>query len=419
MTINALDNHPNTQTCPNRRKKFRAPTRSPPWRRVALLNLLPNLPPKSIHGITSKLEPRVRAVISVSVDYSKPTTTLTLPTTVNGVLTLNNGLKITAPPASGFPSPQLGQSVWRNVALSLRDKWPQKEGPKAWAQTFRAQYEDNAQMTNIKMRNLIAQVIGEAAASSLLISTPSVEEDLYERLPPPYHFLISGIPQTAITRLTGLGVCSSPDITCFFIPYTQPLPNYICTLERFTYPDCEESNTEIAMLVKQTICMHPDISHFIHNHIPSPDAEAAIRTIDSIRVSSLNVAVSRTISHTVWNIYVGSLPNLSLKDYFEWTNRICNLQFASEDYGTGLVRSEEKQFLCTGCKSYDHPTGLCPFLKIIGWFGPSSSTSDDTSNASLDNRTHNANNPKGNYTRGGRGMVNRGRGRGKRGRGLN
>lgn len=194
----------------------------------------------------------MRAVISVSVDYSKPTTTLTLPTTVNGVLTLNNGLKITAPPASGFPSPQLGQSVWRNVALSLRDKWPQKEGPKAWAQTFRAQYEDNAQMTNIKMRNLIAQVIGEAAASSLLISTPSVEEDLYERLPPPYHFLISGIPQTAITRLTGLGVCSSPDITCFFIPYTQPLPNYICTLERFTYPDCEESNTEIAMLVKQT-----------------------------------------------------------------------------------------------------------------------------------------------------------------------
>ncbi|KAG1863875.1 hypothetical protein F4604DRAFT_1683499 [Suillus subluteus] len=84
---------------------------------------------------------------------------------VNGVLTLDNGLKITAPPTGGFPSPQLGQSVWRNIALSLQERWPQKEGPKAWACIFRAKYEDNAQMTNIKMLNLIALIIGEAAAS--------------------------------------------------------------------------------------------------------------------------------------------------------------------------------------------------------------------------------------------------------------
>ncbi|KAG2744730.1 hypothetical protein P692DRAFT_20820970 [Suillus brevipes Sb2] len=337
---------------------------------------------------------------------------------VNGVLTLSNGLRLTAPPAGGFPTPQLGQSVWRNVALALRDKWPQKEGPKAWARTFRAQYEENAQMTNIKMRNLIALIIGEAAASSLLISTPSAEGELFERLQPPYNFLISGVPQSAITRLTGLGVCSSPDITCFFIPYNQPLPKYICTLERFTFPDCEGSNSGIAALVKQTIRMHPNISHFIHQHIPSPDAEAAIKAIDSIRVTSLSIAVSRNLSHTVWNIYVDSPPNLSLKDYFEWSNLIRDLQFTSEDYGTGLVRSEDRQFLCTGCKSYDHPTGLCPFPKILGWFGPATSTNDDTSNVSLDNRAHTSQNSRGNPNRGGRGLVGRGRGRGKRGRGL-
>ncbi|KAG1789815.1 uncharacterized protein HD556DRAFT_1311014 [Suillus plorans] len=335
--------------------------------------------------------------------------------TVNGVITLHNGLKITAPPTGGFPSPQLGQSVWRNVAPALRERWPQKAGPKPWVRTFRAKYEDNMQMTNIKMRNLIALTIGETAAAPLLLSTPSAEGDLYERLPPPYHFLISSISQPAVTRLTGLGICSSPEITCFFIPYNQPLPNYICTLERFTLPDCAESNAEIASLVKQTIHMHPNISLFIHDHIPTPNAEAAIKVMNSIRIASLTIAVSRTISHTVWNVYADSLPNMSLKDYFEWTNLIRNLQFASEDYGTGLVQSEEKQFLCTGCKSYDHPTGLCPFPKVLGWFGPVSAT-EDTANASLDNRTNN-NQSRGNSSRGGRGTVGRGRGCGRRGRG--
>lgn len=329
---------------------------------------------------------------------------------------MNNGLKITAPPPGGFLSPQLGQSVWRNVALALREKWPQKAGPKAWVRTFRAKYEDNAQMTNIKICNLITLTVGEAAATSLLLSTPSAEGELYERLPPPYHFLISDIPQTAITRLTGLGVCSSPEITCFFIPFDQPLPNYICTLERFTLPDCTESNAEIAHLVKQTIRMHPHISLFIHDHIPTPDAEAAIKVINSIRITSLTVATSRTTSHTTWNVYADSLPNMSLKDYFEWTNLIRNLQFASEDYGTGIVRLEDKQFLCTGCKSYDHPTGLCPFPKVLGWFGPVS-TIEDTANASLDNRTNN-NQPQGSSFRGGRGTVGRGRGHGRRGRGI-
>ncbi|KAG1766765.1 hypothetical protein EDD22DRAFT_950344 [Suillus occidentalis] len=74
-------------------------------------------------------------------------------------------------------------------------------------------------MINIKMRNLIALIIGEVVASSLLISTPSTEGELFECLQPPYNFLISGIPKSTITRLTELGVCFSPDITCFFIPY--------------------------------------------------------------------------------------------------------------------------------------------------------------------------------------------------------
>ncbi|KAG1779308.1 hypothetical protein EV702DRAFT_1043777 [Suillus placidus] len=319
------------------------------------------------------------------------------------------------PPTGGFPTPQLGQSVWRNVAPTLRERRPQKESPKAWACTFCTKYEENAQMTTIKMCNVIALIIGETVATSLLISTPSAEGELYERLPPPYHFLISGIPQNTISRLTGLGVCSTPEITCFFIPFAQLLPNYICTLEHFTFPDCKESNTAIVDLVKHTIRIHPNTLQFIHRNIPSPDAKAAIRTINSICVTSLNIAVARSITHTMWNVQVDSPPNLSLKEYFEWTNLICDLQFASEDYGTGLVHSEDRQFLCTGCKSYDHPSGLCPYPKLLGWFGPTASTNKDMSNVSLDNRINTTRG--GTPQHGGRGYTGRGRGRSRCSRG--
>ncbi|KAG2037392.1 hypothetical protein BDR03DRAFT_1010861 [Suillus americanus] len=74
---------------------------------------------------------------------------------------------------------------------------------------------------------------------------------------------------------------------------------------------------------------------------------------------------------TVWNVYVECPPELELQDYFAWTNLIRQIQFYSEDYGIGSVQSDERQFMCVGCKSFDHATGLCPYPKIPGWFGPS------------------------------------------------
>ncbi|KAG2337478.1 hypothetical protein BDR05DRAFT_1005034 [Suillus weaverae] len=72
-------------------------------------------------------------------------------TIANSVLTLERAFKITAPPLGGFPTPQLGQSVWHNVAQTLCKKWPQKDGPKVWVCTFCAQHEENAQATVAKL----------------------------------------------------------------------------------------------------------------------------------------------------------------------------------------------------------------------------------------------------------------------------
>ncbi|KIJ65256.1 hypothetical protein HYDPIDRAFT_167498 [Hydnomerulius pinastri MD-312] len=291
---------------------------------------------------------------------------------VTGTRTLASGLVITAPPKGGFPKPQLGEPIWRNVSATQKLKWPQKKGPKAWVCVFRATYEPNAQATVEKLRDIIPKIVGSQLAQNLVLSTPTAETALHERLPPPYHFLISGLLEEQIVTLLELEMCSCKEVTCFFIPYEMPLPTYIRTLENFSFPDNENSNIEIADIVKKTIRAQSDIMSFIHNHIETPDAEAAIKAVDTIRVTSLRVtATSNLGKRTIWNVYCDSPPKFTVELYYKWTALIRGLSFVSEDNGTAAVRLRDCQFKCIQCKPFDHPTWACPFNRLQGWFGPS------------------------------------------------
>lgn len=168
----------------------------------------------------------------------------------------------------------------------------------------------------MKLKLAITKIVGESDAASPVVSTPTAAVELIECLPPPWHFLISGILPEVVERLLNLHVCSSADISCFFIPFEQPLPTYTFTLENFSFPDSEASNLTIADIVKETLRANPDVLQFIHDNIPIPDAEAALRTLDSVRVSSLNIALNKSAKETVWNIYFDSPPNFSLTQYF-------------------------------------------------------------------------------------------------------
>lgn len=331
---------------------------------------------------------------------------------LKGVMTLDNGLKLTSAPSGGFHVPQLGDSVWRNIAPSLQAKWVQKPGAKAWVRLYRAKYEENAQSTVAKLRNVITQLIGASRATDIIISPPTADEALYERFSQPWHLLVSGLPAEAIDLLTSLAVCATTDVTCFFVPFEQPLPTYICTIENMTFQDSTRSNLLIAELVRKVLRDNAEVSSFINSHIIAPTATTASRAIDSIRVSSLNIATSRSSMLTVWNIYCDAPPPFSLEDYYLWSALIRSLRFPSDDYGTGVPRLQDKQFTCAGCKSLDHPTGLCPLPATPGWLGPSNAAAkEDLSMTSLDTRS---NNPSHNGFK--RGST---RGRGTRGRGSN
>lgn len=338
---------------------------------------------------------------------------------LKGIMTLDNGLKLTAAPYDGFPIPQLGESVWRNIPADIQTCWSQKPGAKAWVRLFRARFEENAQSTVAKLRNVITQLIGSQRATNLLISPPTAEEPIYQRFAPPWHFLVSGIPVEAIELLTSLTICATVEVTCIFVQFEQPAPTYICTIENFTFQDSDKSNLLIAKIVQDTLRECPEIVEFIYHHIPSSNSLTVTNALNSIRVTSMNIAISKSESLTVWNVYCDNPPNFSLEDFFMWAALIRGLRFPSDDYGTGLPRLNDRQFVCVGCKSLDHPTGLCPLPNIPGWLGPSStSPKEDLSMTTFDARRHGPSGDTKTSARGtnrGRGIRGRGSSRGGRG----
>ncbi|KAI6008449.1 hypothetical protein EDC04DRAFT_2610992 [Pisolithus marmoratus] len=223
-------------------------------------------------------------------------------------------LEVTPTPPGGFPVPQIGCSVWKNINHMVRASWTTKLGPKVWARVWKARYKDDHQPTLTKIQTLVEKI-------------------------------------------------ARPDVA-------TTLRTYLCTLENFALPCTTDANNAIAGIVQTTLLCDCEGISFIEDWLENPSTGAVERAIKSIYASSFTIALSPTKNKTLWNIYCRNPPNLSLPDFFTWAHKVRSTEFVTEDYGRGTACIGDKQLICFGCKSLDHPTGLCPFTGLSGWFGP-------------------------------------------------
>ncbi|KAJ7141888.1 hypothetical protein C8R43DRAFT_1200390 [Mycena crocata] len=152
-----------------------------------------------------------------------------------GVIQMTNGQQYTAPPANiGFVRPQCVESPWRNTTDRNRADWGAQDGPKGWIRLYRAKYVPNARDSILKLLFVIPRLVD---APKVVISPPTAREELDERLPAPWNFLISSIPEASLKTLTDQCVWSTPTITFLVFTFDMPIPRYIMTLQNFTCVD--------------------------------------------------------------------------------------------------------------------------------------------------------------------------------------
>ncbi|KAJ7689377.1 hypothetical protein B0H16DRAFT_1487232 [Mycena metata] len=314
-----------------------------------------------------------------------------------GVIQMTNGQQYTAP-AEGFPRPQCVESALRNTTDRNRADWAEVKDPKGFVRVYRAKYSANARDTVSKLTYVIPKLVD---TPKVIISPPTAREELNERLPAPWNFLISGINPAALKKLIDQGWWSTPTITFYVFDYNVPLPRYIMTLQNLCTPSDPEACKAVARLVKDKLKSIKEASEFLAKHSAASDAKEAEGALDIIEAKPLEIALPGGETDLLWNIYFTPPKSIDFFRLLEWTTAARDLTYDTALHGTGVPRVGSDQFFCQGCKGYDHPSGLCPLPRITGWFGAplQSVSADDKTLGKADER----NERKDKMSKGGKG----------------
>ncbi|KAJ7756076.1 hypothetical protein DFH07DRAFT_773271 [Mycena maculata] len=323
--------------------------------------------------------------------------------TTAGIIQMTNGQQYTAPPESGFPHPQCVESPLRNTTDRNRADWGALDGPKGLIRVYRAKYAANARDVVSKLAFAISKLVD---APQVIISPPTAREELEERLAAPWNFLVSSIPADLLKKLTEQGWWSTPTVTFYIFDYDLPLPRYIITLQNLCLPNSDpEACKFVARLVKDKLKSLKAPSEFLVKHLSAADAKAAEDALDTIEAKGLEIALPGDETDLVWNIYFSPPHSIDFFRLLEWSSAARGLTYDTARHGTGVPRVGRDQLFCVGCKGYDHPTGLCPLPRIVGWFGPAlqAVSADDKTLTKADERNERSSDKKSKGGKGGKG----------------
>jgi hypothetical protein len=307
------------------------------------------------------------------------------------------------PPAAQYPRLQGWdtETVFTNVDPKMIKLWNDVAYPKLFVYPWEAGYQPDA--------SGMVHKLSAAIAALLSIPRPAVGAPL-AAIPParksaaPWCFLVTKLPPEAAKTLLSQQYWATPTITFFAIPYAPPPSPYVCTIENLTY--VEPNGAEALRTIKDTIRDSVQAEELITRG--NPDPTAFHKAIHSIRVRSLQLGIPARAgggTKLVWNVYIDP-PFSEPSKQREWRAVVSSLKFLTALNGAGVAQPSTMH--CLGCKSIDHPAGLCPVPAALGWNNSHNATPEDIP-TSLTQAL--ASTPKGTATRG------RGTQRGRRGRG--
>ncbi|KAJ7018272.1 hypothetical protein C8F04DRAFT_1277856 [Mycena alexandri] len=289
-----------------------------------------------------------------------------------GVIQMTNGQQYTAPPTRGFPHPECIESPLRNTTDRNRADWTEEKGPKGLVRVYRAKYAANTRDTVSKLTYVIPKLVD---VPKVIISPPTARDELEERLPAPWNFLITGISAEALKKLTDQGWWSTPTITFYVFDNNTPLPRYIMMLQNLCTGTDNEACKFVVRLVKDQLKSLKEASEFLIKHSSDPkEAEGALNTIEA---KPLEIALPGPDGGTdlVRNIYFTPPTSIDFHRLLEWCSAARKLTYDSRRHGTGVPRVGRDQFFCIGCKGYDHPhwplpsPASCWMVRGRGQFG--------------------------------------------------
>ncbi|KAJ7859064.1 hypothetical protein B0H14DRAFT_3446904 [Mycena olivaceomarginata] len=265
-----------------------------------------------------------------------------------------------------------------------------EKGPKIWTRIYRGSARDDLQAVAAKIVAAARKLTGD---DRINIIAPIEKAPLDERSPAPYNYLLVDGDEAAMSFLTATSLCATPDVQFFAEPFDIPRPSYIGTLEGFACQDSPDSNTAIATAVSRHLMALQHIVDYLVQHAKPHSgqsaADVAADVLNSVTIYSLRMARNKTtfIQFGTCMLIRQTCPLISGWDDAQWCETLRS-KFTALD-ADGFARATRSSN-ALGCKSNDHPTGLCSIPAIPGWFGVSLATvaADDKTFSDLDDGYH-------------------------------
>ncbi|KAG6897316.1 hypothetical protein C0992_002492 [Termitomyces sp. T32_za158] len=279
-------------------------------------------------------------------------------------------------PVGGFPAIHLSTPPWFNLLPEQRTMFDTYPEPKLWIREWQASNATDQMVTCDKLKELLLRMTRERAK----LSTPQQEKKI-----PPFHFLISSISERAGNILAAHTTISTPEVSAFILPYSPPLPLFLCTLEGFTLSirsqeavlEAEECATAI---VRKTLLENEDIiallkSKLINDTTSQYNLEPATNIISALEVllvkgeDAVDRAAQNRPRKPLWNVFFKRPPPITWPNYFVLLQHVRNIRFIDMDHGSASPVEEENRLHCFNCKGADHNPAQCSFATLVGWHG--------------------------------------------------
>jgi hypothetical protein len=183
---------------------------------------------------------------------------------------------------------------------------------------------------------------------------------------PPYIFLVAKLTQDAADLLVDKQCWSLPSITFFAIPFSPPAYPFICNIDHLLYNESDAA--KVLQLVMDTIRSNGAARACITHYNTNPNAFEL--TLNSLRIEPLRIGLLTLEgggTRLTWNLYA-TPPSQNAKRNAEWRRTVTALTFVTALHGAGTASRSLRP--CSGCRSLDHPRGLCPFPLSDDWIDP-------------------------------------------------
>jgi hypothetical protein len=278
----------------------------------------------------------------------------------------------TPTPDNGFPTIHARTSthVFENIAEHQQLDWLNLTSTRLFIQPLMHGYypADIAQE--------IASRLKEAIENMLDIPNVKVAPPIADVTPPaadraPFTYLVHNISTSTYSRLLEQHIWISPKIGFVVYSSKTTMPSYLGALKGINITD----NQDVAMFRDFVIEIfwRGEVAQLLAemsgrgSNFPEMDVESRVTTIlKTFTIRPIEVKTKGSGTVTWINLYL-DCPTESDDDWGLLVDAVSETKFEHSLLGAGLY---DRGWTCHVCHGADHPTGLCPFPNVPGWFQP-------------------------------------------------